>query len=554
MNQQLNVAGPLPVPVPPVLPVAVRKAVRRALSGKKVDADAAARLLMGITADADVDPESLAGVEAVLAGVEPRFWLLLERARDWFSWEGSRVPTRVEDGDPVPALVVKALFADGRVRERAVGLLAASASACLSSSSSASLAAVPVLVLRAGDWVPQVRERAREAIGALLAADPDGAVLAAAAPMALLLAGRHDGRWSADVVTERLAADSAGPVVERLLASADVELRRLAHQMFLDAGKLGLEQVVRIALTNRDVVIRARCAERASRLAVDASAVPAMRRLLASRTPLVRVEALTALDRLDEVEPLYGALSDRSALVRGTARFYLRRRGVTEFADALRRLVESADVTPGAVAGLAEVGTVADAELLLPLPSHPRARLAVEALRALVKLSAPVDTAAMLALIENHPSPAVTRQAAEVILHRGAAVDADRLLTLLAPDRPAPTRIAAWRLLTSRDSAWRLAVNVMLLDDADETLARRARTSLVAATQQQLYTKPAGQPRDILAAHLPKADAVLPPRDVRLLYFIGGIDRPEDVPVPVPVAVAEGRRGFRIFRRKAGRC
>ena len=464
------------------------------------------------------------------------------------------MPTRVEDGDPVPALVVKALFADGRVRERAVGLLAASASACLSSSSSASLAAVPVLVLRAGDWVPQVRERAREAIGALLAADPDGAVLAAAAPMALLLAGRHDGRWSADVVTERLAADSAGPVVERLLASADVELRRLAHQMFLDAGKLGLEQVVRIALTNRDVVIRARCAERASRLAVDASAVPATRRLLASRTPLVRVEALTALDRLDEVEPLYGALSDRSALVRGTARFYLRRRGVTEFADALRRLVESADVTPGAVAGLAEVGTVADAELLLPLPSHPRARLAVEALRALVKLSAPVDTAAMLALIENHPSPAVTRQAAEVILHRGAAVDADRLLTLLAPDRPAPTRIAAWRLLTSRDSAWRLAVNVMLLDDADETLARRARTSLVAATQQQLYTKPAGQPRDILAAHLPKADAVLPPRDVRLLYFIGGIDRPEDVPVPVPVAVAEGRRGFRIFRRKAGRC
>ncbi|MEY9907674.1 hypothetical protein ABIA35_003904 [Catenulispora sp. MAP12-49] len=369
MNQQLNVAGPLPVP--PVLPVAVRKAVRRALSGKKVDADAAARLLMGITADADVDPESLAEVEAVLAGVEPRFWLFLERARDWFSWEGSRVPTRVEDGDPVPALVVKALFADGRVRERAVGLLAASASACLSSSSSASLAAVPVLVLRAGDWVPQVRERAREAIGALLAADPDGAVLAAAAPMALLLAGRHDGRWSADVVTERLAADSAGPVVERLLASADVELRRLAHQ---------------------------------------------------------------------------------------------------------------------------------------------------------------------------------------VILHRGAAVDADRLLTLLAPDRPAPTRIAAWRLLTSRDSAWRLAVNVMLLDDADETLARRARTSLVAATQQQLYTKPAGQPRDILAAHLPKADAVLPPRDVRLLYFISGIDRPEDVPVPVPVAVAEGRRGFRIFRRKAGRC
>ncbi|MEY9890947.1 hypothetical protein ABIA31_004612 [Catenulispora sp. MAP5-51] len=64
------------------------------------------------------------------------------------------MPTRVEDGDPVPALVVKALFADGRVRERAVGLLAASASACLSSS--ASLAAVPVLVLRAGDWVPQV--------------------------------------------------------------------------------------------------------------------------------------------------------------------------------------------------------------------------------------------------------------------------------------------------------------------------------------------------------------------------------------------------------------
>ncbi|WP_370364359.1 hypothetical protein [Catenulispora sp. GP43] len=480
----------------------------------------------------------LAEVEAVVAAADPRFWLFLERARDWLFWHGSQEPARVEDGDTVPSLAVKALLADGRVRERAVDVLAASSS----------LAAVPVLVLRAADWVPQVRDKAREAIAGLLAADPDGAVLSTAAPMALALAGRLDGRWLADVVADRLAADPAGPIVDRLLGSSDIKLRRMAHQVLLDAGKFSLEQAVRIALTDRDVVIRSRCAERASRLAVDASAAPTMRRLVASRTPTVRVEALIALDCLDDVESLRAVLSDSSALVRGTARFYLRRRGVTEFADVHRRLIEADAVTPGAVAGLAEVGTGADAELLLPLLSHARARVRVETLRALIKLSAPVEAATLLDLIENDPSLAVTRQAAEAILHRGTAIDPDRLLGLLAPTRRAQTRVAAWQLLTSRDGAWCLAVNVMLLDDPDEAMAHRARAGLVAAMRQQLYVKPAGQAKDILAAHIAKADDVLPPGEVRLLYFITGIVR-----TPSPTADASRPRWRSAFRSRPGR-
>jgi hypothetical protein len=543
MNQQLNAPGPLPVASAVSAASAasasaasvasdVQRAVRRALAGKKVDSDAAGRLLMDISAG--TEPEVLAEVESVLAAVDPRFWLFLEDARDWLFWEDSRIPSRIEDSDTVPALAVKSLFADGRVRERAVDLLAASSS----------MAAVPVLALRASDWVPQVRDRARAAIGARLADDPDGAVLATAAPMALLLAGRRDGRWLAHVVTERLAADPAGPSVLHLLASPDVTLRRMAYQALLDTGRLSLERAVDVALIDDDVVIRSRCAAYASRLAVDAAAAPTMRRLLASRTPLVRVEALIALDRLRDVDSLYGALSDRNALVRGTARFYLRRRGVTDFADVLRRLVAGSDVTPGAVAGLAEVGTAAaDAELLLPLLSHARAKMRAETLRAMVKLSAPVDAATMLDLIENDPSPAVTRQAAEAILHRGTAVDADRLLGLLAPDRRTPTRIAAWHLLTARDTAWRLAVAVMLLDDADEAMARRSRVGLATAMKQQLYTRPAGQTKEILAANLPKAEAVLSPGELRLLYFIAGIERPS-------IPAQERRRRFRIFRSR----
>ena len=469
---------------------------------------------------ADTADAVLLEVETVLMAADPRFWLALEDARDGLCRDhrGSSFP----QFETLPALSVEAVLADGRVREQAVRLLA----------ESGSLAVLPILGLRAADWVPQARDVARGAISRRLDDDVDAAALAVLAPMALLLGRRQQGRWLAEQVTGRLANASASSqrLATRLLASPDFQLRRAAYQALADAGSLGLERAVQAALHDRDIIICSRCAGYAARrLALDADSTPLIRQMLASRTPLVRVEALAALNRLGEFDTIQDALADSNGLVRGTVRFYLKPHGVV-FAEIYRRLLSNdADaVTSGAVAGLAEVGTAADADVITALLRHPRVKVRVEAIRALQTLAPTIDVDQMLTLIEDDPSPSVTRQATAAILARGSRVDAERLLTLLEPSRPMRIRLAAWKLLASRDTAWRLAVDVMLLADPDDTVAAQAGSDLSAAMQQQLYTKPSGKPAELLAAHLPDADRFLPPAAARLLRFILDMPHPAE--------------------------
>ena len=100
----------------------VHRAVQRALSGGKSDADAAGRLLLAIPAH--TSGAVLLEVETVLMRADPRFWIALEDARDWLYWEepGKSIH-QLTGADTVPAVSVKAMFADGRVREQAVRLL-----------------------------------------------------------------------------------------------------------------------------------------------------------------------------------------------------------------------------------------------------------------------------------------------------------------------------------------------------------------------------------------------------------------------------------------------
>jgi hypothetical protein len=510
------------------LPVAVHRAVQSALPGAKSDADAAARLLMAIptTTSAAV----LLEVEIVLMRADPRFWIALEAARDWFSWDELRTsPYQLATTDTVPAVSVKSFFADGRVRERAVRLLA----------ESGSLAALPVLGLRAADWVPQVREVAREAIIDRLADDTDGAALVAIAPMALLLAERREGSWLAEQVTRRLADASSRHVVGHLVGSPDLRLRRAAYHVLIIAGTLELGRAVQAAVRDPDIVIRIGCAEFAKQLATDANSIPVIRRMLASHTPAVRAETLLALNRIGDLDTITAALPDRSSLVRGTARFCLRARGI-DVAELYRRLFsgDAGAVTPGAVAGLVEAGTAADTSLITPLLYHPRVKVRVEAIRGLQRLAPSVDVDQMLALISEDPSPAVTRQATAAIVTRGASIDPDRLLALLEPAHAVPIRLAAREILASRGTAWRLAVDVMLLADPDDTVAGRAKLDLESAMQQQLYTKPSGRAAELLTTHIVDADRLLAPATARLLRFILGLPRSAE-----PAVAADSRHG-----------
>ena len=494
----------------------LRAAVRRAVTGTSADAVHAGRMLLAITPA--LDESARLEVEAVLRTADPRFWIALERVRARLFWDPPKPSMERPQGpgDPVPRLCVRALFADGRIREQAVRLLAASGST----------AALPVLGLRAADWAGPVRAAARTAIARHLDGDADGSALAAVAPMALHLARRQEGRWLAERVDGALTGPGATRTLAALLASPDAKLRRAAYQSLAGSGGLSLARAVQAALGDPDNIIRRRCAEAAKRQATDVADAWLLERMLGSHTPLVRVEALDGLHRLGERTEIHKALADRSSLVRATARFHLRPFGV-DFAETYRNLIsEPSTLTAAAVAGLAEVGSAEDADMFLrPLLHHSGARIRAEAIRGLNRLAAKIEVDEILPLIEQDQSAAVVKAAVEVLLARGAGVAPERLLDLLDSARPVRVRLAARRLLAARDTTWRLAVDVMLLADPEYAVAARARSDLDGALREQVYQKPSGQAAALLTAHLPTAERLLEPRTADLLRFTLGLPR-----------------------------
>lgn len=506
--------------------------VRFTLTDDRYAPRRAVRFLQHIPADCDA--ATMHAIDEVLADADPRFWLALENARRslWQPLPDAErtAPAARERPDapdnvpvPVPTWLVRAVFADGRVRQQAVEALAASGSR----------AALPVLALRSADWVQQVRKPARDAVRAALDDDADGSRLADVAPVALLIAARLQARWLAEDVLARLSGSHGGPALERLVHGSDRRTRRIAFDVLRDTGRLDLERALEPALRDRDIVVRTRCAAHAARLARTAGttdALSAMRLMFASRTPLVRAEALSALFHLGASDEVTAALTDRSFLVRGAARFHLRPRGI-DFPSMYRSLLHTADATtaPAVIAAFAEVVDTAHGaadDVLAPLLDHPEARVRASALKALRSGPVGIDADLLLGLVERDPSPAVRRVVIKVLLDRHPGLDSARLLDLLNPARPAPVRLAARTLLAGLGDAWRVAVDVSLLADADATVATTAKADLLLLLRRSLNGRPdGGVPGGLMARHLADADRLLAPHEARLLRFSCGLPR-----------------------------
>ena len=150
-------------------------------------------------------------------------------------------------------LVLAACNGNGHVREAAVVRLSETDHA----------ATLPVLALRAADWVPQVRDRARLACRRRLDHVPAPA-FAGIASVALALRDRRTGDWLAGVL-ESLLREGPDELLAAALTSVDRRTRRLAYTAALAADRLGLDRLLRSALTDGDLPIRigrASCRER----------------------------------------------------------------------------------------------------------------------------------------------------------------------------------------------------------------------------------------------------------------------------------------------------
>ncbi|WP_157530361.1 hypothetical protein [Microtetraspora niveoalba] len=446
-----------------------------------------------------------------LTASRPTLWLDLDLAlrAPWYDYmRPARRPGTSRGWEPGTTLDValRASSHDGYEREQAVRHDAMRTDFRL----------LPVLVIRAADWVDEVRIAALETLRLVLA-DP-AADLLAALPIAVRLGDRRRGGPAlAEVRAALLRADDGTSA--RARGCADPRARRFAYRVSLDSGRLRETDLMAAALGESDAVSRVWCAEAVGRM----DRPDLLERLLTGRSARVRAVALTGLVRLGRPEHGARFLDDRSTVVRLTAQWAVRRAG-GDPAQTCRALLAA---RPGArvaglIAGLGDCGGGGDAGLVRPYLADPRPAVRAEAVRALLRLGAPVDLIPML----GDPAPAVVWRAVTGL--RRSGVPADRLWPLLGPGLPRHVRQAAHRLLTGVDTWTRLKADLTLMGDTDESLRRRARADLVmwrADGAATMYTSPPRQLADELAALIDAAEASLGQREaaeLRWFLSVGG--------------------------------
>lgn len=397
--------------------------------------------------------QALDTLDALVRGASPRTLAALDaRARRRTSAPGRTgdavtvaAVEALEDGRTA-ALGVAALHRDGRVREAAVRRLARDPDPL----------ALAFLLLRASDPVAPVRDAARDALEARLAAGPVDAFV----PF-LSLAFRLDAvqRTGAAGVARTVRAALASPGGEAALragcADPDRAVRRRCVALALEARAADLRPLLRAALRDPDPMVAGLAAGEVAR-AFDGEDLPGLALEMAS-SPIPRVR-LAALELLaDRFAAEARAVRERLLLdphprVRAAAAAAaLRAEPGFDAASAQRRGLASPSrrVLVGAIGALRDAGGAADAAVLAPLLEHPRPRVRLAALCAVAQLDLAGHRDAALRALSD-PSPRVTR-AARGLLRQGPPVDPSHLIRTAMDGRFPHERRAALDLMRAHE-------------------------------------------------------------------------------------------------------
>ncbi|QES50982.1 hypothetical protein DEJ50_27240 [Streptomyces venezuelae] len=390
-------------------------------------------------------------VEQVLDPADPAAWIEFDAGVRDLPWRYGRPALGAQLRErPETALC----HPDGRVRQQA--LTAAAAEPRL----------LPAVVIRCADWAEPVRNQARRILRAALEEDRAG-TLAALTPLVLRLGERVHGAWALDFFEQDLRTAPYEPLAA-LRDSSDRKTRRFAARITLDLGLFDAREAARQAVAAPDPAMQQLWANAAlAAMAADGPDDLVVDTLLAARSTRLRAAGVTALRRAGRSGEAAGHLLDRAAPVRACARWLLRQDGGDPRACYLDLLPH-----PEAVLGLAECTQRGEAGLLRELLTHPEGEVRAAAVTGLHLLEAALP--AELGPLLDDPSPAVARATERALRTWADRLPAGELTARLAPDRPAHTRRAAFRLLRVQGGMPLLRATVLLLDDPERQLRERA--------------------------------------------------------------------------------
>jgi HEAT repeat protein len=356
------------------------------------------------------DPRRAAGrLDALLRVAGPPTVVLLEgayrgRRRSLAPVLGTTAGSLTADFGPHAAAVAALLTFDrsGYLREAGVDWLC----------DHDELFALPFLLLRLNDPVDPVRERAAAGVGGRLGVGHTALLVQLLPLIERLGARRRAGPIVRTIGELLLSGDPAGRAA--LWAGArgdDPAVRASCLRLLATVDPAG---AVTHAVGTGDPALRLWAAGLATAPALDATVQRRLLPLLESDpNPRIRWKVLRARTRHPGHEPsLRHALLDPDARVRYLARASLAALGHTGSGELYRATLADDTAGPaalvGALAGLADLGTRADAARLFAYLDHPRVRVRGEAWRALATLD-PDAFAARADRLRADPSSKVRR-------------------------------------------------------------------------------------------------------------------------------------------------
>lgn len=314
--------------------------------------------------------------------------------------------------------------------------------------------ALPYLIERANDWVPQVRAAARDALSKLLRAE-NAEAFVTALPKLLHLQTclRDDHTALLQAVQDFLLREEN---VHHLLAglqNPDVQVARVATRWLVERSRVAPAAIVAAGLSNKDAIVRSIVLELLGRLDEQTLGKWIAMALSDSYMP-VRREAFQQLLARDAEAGLRVArdmLFDRSASIREIA---VRR--LLDAREPVEQLYDSALVSGrGRVAIVTCVlwswafmnckGRSEQVRTLLASRSPSVRRAALQTIVRLIGDDAEMDAEAALA----DASPAVCKEAARLIVKMKGFARADRLVTIAQANGLAHVAIACCRVARS---------------------------------------------------------------------------------------------------------
>jgi HEAT repeat protein len=248
----------------------------------------------------------------------------------------------------------------------------------------------PYILLRLADWVPQVRAAAETAFRKFLSAEYVS-VLLRHHPIIehLQRVERADLSNELGLLAALLLAPEARVQVLDLLDHPDSGQRRFAYSLLeRDPGNLPI--LLDKAVHDELPVIRAWAVDNAGK-EPDDKAIRSLGILMDDSSARIRAAALrmAATNYWGQFgEEIRARIFDNAGGVRCAAIYHLRQHGSTDVAELFRsRLRGGHEADIGVLAGLSEVGTAGDYDLIQPYLEHRRARLRSAALAALGRLN-----------------------------------------------------------------------------------------------------------------------------------------------------------------------